>query len=80
MRNVAAPTKVEAASRRFEQRAMTTPSLVQCPTCHGRRDFVGVEPAVPKKEGNEIRTFACRPCDSEMRYLISRRGVTQLAS
>lgn len=60
--------------------AMTTPSLVQCPKCQARRDFVRAEPAVPKKDGTEIRTFACRPCASEMRYMITRRGFTQLAS
>jgi hypothetical protein len=60
--------------------AMITPSLVQCPTCHSRRDFVRAEPAVPKKDGTEIRTFACRPCASEMRYMITRHGFTLLAS
>ena len=58
---------------------MTT-SLVPCPTCHERRDFVRAEPAVPKKDGTEIRTFACRPCAVEMRYVITRQGVTLLAS
>jgi hypothetical protein len=59
---------------------MTTPSLVPCPTCHSRRDFVRAEPVVPKKEGTEIRIFACRPCASEMRYMITRHGVTPLSS
>jgi hypothetical protein len=59
---------------------MTTLSLVPCPTCNERREFVVAEPVHPHRVGHEIRTFLCRACDITSRYLITRREVTPLAA
>ncbi|QUS40859.1 hypothetical protein RPMA_19960 [Tardiphaga alba] len=59
---------------------MISSSLVPCPTCHQRREFVSVEATGPKKDGAEIRTFACRPCEVETRYILTRHSVMPLAS
>jgi hypothetical protein len=58
---------------------MTTSSLVPCPICNSRREFLFAEPVHPHRAGHEIRTFLCRPCDIKSSYLITRHDVTPLA-
>lgn len=61
-------------------RAMTVSSLVPCPTCNSRREFLVAEPVHPHRDGHEIRTFLCRTCDVQSRYLIARGNITQLTT
>jgi hypothetical protein len=59
---------------------MTTFSLVPCPTCNDRREFLVAEPVQPRRDGHEIRTFLCRTCDTRSRYLITRHDITPLTA
>lgn len=80
MRAPADTTKVAGQSQSDSKSLMTASSLVPCPTCQQRRELVSVEPTGPKKDGAEIRIFACRTCGSEARYVIQRRVATLLGS
>jgi C4-type Zn-finger protein len=72
--------KLQAAAIDSKGRAMTTNSLVPCPTCNSRREFLIAEPVHPHRDGHEIRTFLCRTCDIRSRYLITRHSITPLTA
>lgn len=59
----------DAAIARFEGDSMPTNSLVTCPACGGRREFLGIRKGLP---GAEIRSFRCMPCDVRSEY--EKRG------
>jgi len=80
MQSVAFGPKFNDVSIDSKGRAMTASSLVPCPTCNSRREFLVAEPVHPQRAGHEIRTFLCRSCDIKSRYLITRHDSTLLAA
>jgi len=55
---------------------MSITSLVPCPACFQRRNFVGI---YPHRRGSEIRVFNCAACVRVTAYLFEGRKITELS-